>query len=160
MSAWIKASAYALAGTGAQILFRGDDRPGLDPFTFVIHSDGRIYFAIQDQAQNSPNVSIDIPLNQWTHILASFSAKTGELRMYKDGELVSRNKCKFLPLKELDSFSAPGIGIGNVQWNGGPHNQPFQGTLADVRLYNAVLAPKAVGFNPKPWKNSSESNRG
>ena len=151
VSTWIKATSYVDRGPGAQILFRGDDRSGADPYSFVIHPNGRVYFSIQDLGQNASNVNTELPLNQWTHIVASYDGERGILRMYKNGVLNTMETTKVVPLAKLDKTQAPGMGIGNVQWEKGGHNQPFHGILADLRLYNTLIEPKEIGFNPEGW---------
>src|SRR5688572_16785402 len=47
VSTWINLRSYVNHGPGAQVLFRGDDRNGLDPYTLAVHSDGTINFGVQ-----------------------------------------------------------------------------------------------------------------
>jgi hypothetical protein len=151
VSTWIKPSTYVERGPGAQILFRGDDRSGIDPYSFVIHSDGRIYFSIQNEKQEAANVNATVPLGQWTHVLASFDSRSGLLKMFLNGKLSTTEETSILPMTKLDAKQGAGLGVGNIQWDKGPHNQPFHGVIADLRLYNTVLEPKDVHFDPQGW---------
>ena len=149
VSTWLYPRSYVNDGPGAQILFRGDDRNGLDPYYFVIESDGTINFAVNDDKGRGMKVKAELPLNKWTHITANFNNKTGELNMWLDGEQVAYARTSVRPFKNLDTGTAPGFGIGNVQNNRGPHNQPFNGMLADLRLYDQVLTPEQAGYDAK-----------
>lgn len=151
VSTWIKPITYVDRGPGAQILFRGDDRSGVDPYSFVIQGDGCIYFSIQDEQQQAANVKAQLKLNEWTHVLASFDSKTGMLKMFLNGKLSASNTTTIRPMVRLDAKQGAGIGVGNIQWDKGPHNQPFHGILADLRLYNCVVEPKDVSFDPQGW---------
>lgn len=150
VSAWLNPEAYVDRGPGAQILFRGDDRSGLDPYSFVIHPDGRIYFSVQNEKDVGEWVAHAIPLNSWTHVVASFDAEIGLLRMYVNGQILETKWTKVRPFAKLSTDGA-GVGVGNIQWDRGPHNQPFHGTVADLRLYAAVITPKDVGYSPSGW---------
>ena len=151
--AWLKPAGYVLAGPQAQIMFRGDDRPGLDPYSFAIHDNGTIFLRINDPDNRSEDVTsaTKLPINTWTHVLASFDAGKQIMKIFINGELSGTTKTILRPLGRLEAIDSAGIGIGNVQWDKGPHNQPYHGTLADLRLYNVALEPKDIGFNPKGW---------
>lgn len=150
VAAWIRPRAYVTDGPGAQILFRGDDRSGLDPYDLVIHPDGTIWFAIQNDREQWAAVGAELPLGQWTHVCASYDESGGPtkrvLRMWIDGKLVAMSTTSRAPLSNLDKRWTPGLGIGNVQNDRGPHNQPFNGTLFDLRLYDVVLEPDETGY--------------
>jgi hypothetical protein len=146
ISTWIYPRSYVNDQCGAEILFRGDDRCGIDPYWFAIESDGTINFGLSDADGRGMKVKADLPLNRWTHVTASFDAQTGALNMWLDGEHAAYARTKSRPFLKLDPNQSPGVGIGNVQNDRGPHNQPFNGMLADLRLYPVALAPEQVGF--------------
>lgn len=146
---WIYLRSYRNDQSGAQVLFRGDDRDSLDPYSLVVHPDGTINFAICSEKGDRPSVSGEIPLNQWIRVTASFDSDSGEMRLWLDDRLVAHRFTSQRPLSTLDAGTAPGIGIGNVQNDKGPHNQPLNGTLADLRLYRTVLEPREAGWTPR-----------
>ncbi len=148
VSTWVYLRSYVNDGPGAQILFRGDDRAGLDPYALVLHGDGRVCFGVNDSTGASGEVSSPITLKRWVHVTASFDAATGEMKLWIDGRLEGTASTERRPFVVLDRGSAPGIGIGNVQNDRGPHNQPLNGTIADLRLYGAALSPAAAGWRP------------
>jgi hypothetical protein len=151
VSVWLNLRSYVNDGPGAQILFRGDDRPGVDPYTLAILSDGTVRFAVQNEFDRGRITMGDIPLNRWVHVLGSWQSDTGELRLWINDELVSYQRTSIRPFADLDQGQAPGVGIGNVQNNHGPHNQPVNGQIFDLRLYRGAFTPDQLGiFNNQP----------
>ncbi len=147
VSVWINPRIYVNDGPGSQILFRGDDRNGLDPYTFVIHPDGTINFSIQDENQRGVKVSAELPLRRWSQVVANWDSETGFLRMWLNGELVGLYRTNCRTFADLGAGWTPGVSVGNVQNNRGPHNQPFNGMLADLRLYRGAWTPSDIGVN-------------
>lgn len=148
ISTWIYLRAYVKAGPGAQVLFRGDDRPGLDPYQLVIHGDGTIVFAIVDPKNEVDQVSASIPLKKWVHVLGSFDSEAGEMKLWIDGHATMTIPTAHQPMRTLSKGDAPGVSVGNIQNDKGPHNQPLDGIVADLRLYDSAVKPAAAGYRP------------
>lgn len=142
VSTWIYLRTYHNDGPGAQILFRGDDRSGLDPYSLVVHPNGTIHFSVQDAQDRGFHVSAEIPLAKWTHVLGSWDMETGKLRLWLNGENVAFATTTVHPFATLDKGWTPGLGIGNVQNEKGIHNQPMNGQLMDLRLMRGVWTPE------------------
>lgn len=150
VSAWVWMA--KTPGHAGQIVFRGDDRDGNDPFQLVTWADGSVHFGITDRGNEGEEVGTTMPVARWTHVVGSLDDRTGSLRLYLDGVMVKEKTTKLRPNVDLDATTAPGIGVGNIQNPGfSYHNQPFIGKLADVRIYPVALTPKEVGFNPEGW---------
>ena len=149
ISCWVKLRSYLTAqnsAAGSQILFRGDDRSGHDPYHLTVLQDGTIAFAIEGP-HSGAFVSAPIELGLWTHVLGSFDFKSGALRLYMDGRLTAFSTTRVRPIKDLFEGSRPGVGIGNVQAaSGGAHNQPLNGQICDLRLYDLAVTPEIAGF--------------
>ncbi len=148
VSTWVYLRSYVNAGPGAQILFRGDDRSGFDPYDLVIGADGTVAFGICEANGNTAYVATEIPLKAWVRVTGSFDADSGEIRLWLNDRLLATRFTARRPFAALDSGWAPGIGIGNVQNDLGPHNQPLNGTITDLRLYPEVLDPADAGWRP------------
>lgn len=144
ISAWVYLRAYVNHGPGAQILFRGDDRRGLDAYTMAVHPNGTLHFGITDPANEARSVGGEVPLRRWMRIVAAFDGQKGRLDLWIDGKNVAHGETDRRPMVSLDPASAPGIGVGNVQNEAGPHNQPLDGMIADLRLYDAALTPDQI----------------
>lgn len=142
LSCWIYLKAKPKYGSSpqAQIIFRGDDRPGLDPYQLRVSADMKWEFGIQDAQNRLAMVSSPAELNAWTHLCGTWDGQTGIERLYVDGDLVAEEKTDIRPMKELDIHYSPGISIGNVQNPYGPdHYQPLNASLAEVKIYDGAL---------------------
>lgn len=150
VSVWVNARSYVNDGPGAQLLFRGDDRNGHDPYRLVIHNDGTINFGVQTADDQGAHVTAELPLHRWHHVLASFedSGNRNErrLRLYMNGNISAFRTTSFTPFDQLVRGESPGIGIGNIQNERGRHNQPFNGTLFDLRVYRGAWSPDQLDF--------------
>ncbi|MGV3616826.1 MAG: LamG domain-containing protein [Fimbriimonas sp.] len=150
ISAWVWPR-QVQAGPG-QIVFRGDDRDGLDPFQLVSWPDGTIHFGIGDPQSRGIDVSAPLTVGRWTHVTATFDDRKGKIGIYLDGKLTEEKTTDLRMLTDLEGSAAPGIGIGNIQ---NPlfshHNQPFDGKLSDIRIYPFVVTPREAGYAPEGW---------
>ena len=150
ISVWLKPYAYVIAGPQAQIMFRGDDRPGYDPYSLAIHDDGTVFLRFD----NDQNITSEcrsktkLPLNRWSHVLANFTIATQTMKIFVNGVLETSTKTPYHPLGVLDDVVSAGLGVGNTQSDNGNYNQPYHGALADLRLYNVAVDPTDIGFNP------------
>jgi hypothetical protein len=145
VSLWINPRSYVNDGPGAQILFRGDDRGGVDPYYMAIHGDGTINFSVQDETQRGMRVTAELPLHKWSQITANWDSETGFMKMWLDGVLVGMARTTVKPFANLDRGWTPGVSVGNVQNDKGPHNQPFNGMISDLRLYRGAWTPDELG---------------
>jgi subtilisin-like proprotein convertase family protein len=140
LEAWV----YPAAGhTGNYILFRGDNRPGNDPYGLSGQSDGTLQFQIDDPNNNAASVSAPLPgNNQWMHVAGTFDGYTGELKLYINGVVVSSNITTLRPVGPLIAADSPGIGIGNVGEN---INQfPWYGEIDEASIYGRALSASEV----------------
>ncbi|MBI1334273.1 MAG: hypothetical protein GC165_15495 [Armatimonadetes bacterium] len=153
ISAWLKPYAYVLSGPQAQIMFRGDDRPGLDPYSMAIHDDGTIFlrFDSDDNVTTECKSTTKLPVNQWSHVVGTFDSYAHAMKIWVNGKLENTTQTDRHPIGRLEAIDSAGLGVGNVQWDKGPHNQPYHGVIADLRLYNVALDPEKVGYDPKLW---------
>jgi len=151
VSVWLFLRSYVSSGPGAQVLFRGDDRGGLDPYQLTVRCDGTIGFGIESEQNLGAGVIGEIPLNRWTQVVGSFDEKRGKLQLWIDDKEVAMDMTTRKPFSNLDPAYAPGVGIGNVQNDQGPHNQPLDGVIADLRLYRGAFSPGDIDDGTPPW---------
>lgn len=133
------------------VLFRGDYRPGLDPYTLNIAGLGANFsanFNIEDASNNSAGVSAPLPgVNQWLDIVGTLDDATGAMRLYINGVELASTVTSVRPLGPLDPTETPGLGIGNFQST----NQSgyFMGLMNEVRICNVALTPdQFLGSTP------------
>jgi hypothetical protein len=141
ITAWICPSKYP--GDMGFILFRGDDRNGLDPYTLAITSDGHVRFQITDEDNNSGTVTSNTtaPIGTWTFVSASLDDATGNMTISLNGILLATVTTTVRPIGELVD-KTPGLGIGNVQST--YCNFPFIGSIGDVKLYDTPTPTPSV----------------
>lgn len=149
VSAWVRLERYWTSGPGAQVVFYGDARSGLDPFDLTITGGGTVKFGISDADYKGNSIAAELPLKEWTHVTASYERDSGLLRIWINGDIAGMARTRRKPILALDPKEAPGMGIGNVQGPQRGHNQPLAGQVADVRVYHRSLTPEQVGFVPR-----------
>ena len=132
---------YSTPQPEGQIVFRGDDRDGLDPYNLEIEIGGYLHFKIFNDANDYSDLatSFPLPFNQQLHVAGTLDADTGEQNLYVNGVLVASRITAIRPIRKLDSSQIPGIGIGNVQ--SATDSEYFDGTISDVRISNIALSP-------------------
>jgi hypothetical protein len=134
---WINISSYPVAHEG-HILFRGDDRIGLDPYDLRIIPGGKIEMLIASQSEYI-KLNAPIPSRQFVHVAATLDSLTGSLRLYLNGTIAAETTTTIRPFRDLSQSYAPGIGIGNTQGSGSEHNSPFHGTIDELSVYKRSL---------------------
>jgi beta-galactosidase len=120
-----------------RILFRGDDRIGLDPYALSF-ANGNATFAVCNLANQFAVVSAPVPLTQWTYVAGTLDDATGIMRMYINGNLAATTTTTIRPFGALDPTQKPGLGIGNVQ--SATYNEYFNGTIDEVRISDQALS--------------------
>lgn len=121
------------------IVFRGDNRAGLDPWFLGILDTGQLRFQIANEL-NHPAMTDSpkpLPLGELIHVAGTFDHEAGVLSLFINGECVATNDTDIRAAGHLGG-SSPGIGIGNLQCAG---NQAFRGLIAEVRICGTALPP-------------------
>ncbi len=144
---WVKANAIPAAGQQGEILFRGDDRGGLDPYSLSLQPNGQLRFEVVS-GPGSTNLWATMPIGQFVHVVGTLDDATGQMNLYLNGGLISQTVTTVRPFGALDPASNPGIGIGN---HGGypttPHNFPFNGLIDELKVYDNALTASDVVAN-------------
>ena len=129
-------------GDGYLIFFRGDHRPGLDPYALSMQGNSTVDFAITDANGNSAIVGTSLVYNQWTHLAATLDGGSGTMSLYTNGQLAAQTVTTIRPFGALEADQSPGVGIGNV--NDGGNNFPFLGDIDEISLYSHALTPTKI----------------
>ena len=152
IEAWVKA--LSLPTQQGMILFRGDDRGGLDPYEIKVTSDGSLQFGIHDGSTKTA-INAAMPLGQFVHVAGTLDHATGSMSLFINGVLMGQRTTAARPFGNLDPNSNPGIGIGN---HGGypntPHNFPFHGLIDELKVYDNALTASEVLANFNATKGS------
>ncbi len=125
-----------------QIVFRGDDRPGLDPWFLAVSLDGRLMFHIQDEQNRYTQLHSPqrLPTDRIIHIAGTLDEGSRSMKLYIDGKLVAAGETNLQPMGPLDPGTLPGVGIGNIQ--SATYPEGFNGLIAEVRICNRALRPE------------------
>lgn len=130
-----------------QILFRGDGRGGLDPYTFTVDSSRRLFFLVTSLTSASVIASEPITLGQWYQVAAMLNHATGRQSIFINGVEVASTITAVRPFGQLDNTREPGLSIGNLYTRFG--DQPFTGLIEEVRLSNVAMLSSG-GEVPEP----------
>lgn len=150
ISAWL--SIWSVKNfLGSEVIFRGDDRNGLDPYYLTINpaSEGRamVQFAIEQVPGpgDEPGVflSAPIPLRQWVHVAGVLDDATGWMRLYVDGKMAAAATVRMRPFHLLDPTQRPAVAIGNTNSPAGCP-EPFHGLIDELMVFNRALSPDEV----------------
>ena len=126
------------------IFFRGDSRPGLDPYALTVESSGPLQLLItaSSGAQITLRTTNAVPRGQWKHVAASLDGGSGAMQLYLDGAMVAQTNTSLRPLRDLDAASGAGVGIGG---HSGTYNYfPFNGLIDEISLYARALSPSEI----------------
>jgi hypothetical protein len=129
-------------GDGYCIFWRGDNRPGLDPYVLSMQGNNNLRFYIEDESGNFAFVGTNINYNQWYHVAATWDGESGIMKLYINGQLASQTVTAVRPFGDLIPEDSPGVGIGNL--NDGQNNFPFTGDIDEISLYNRALTAAEV----------------
>src|ERR1035437_9520866 len=129
-------------GNGYVIFFRGDHRPGMDPYYLSMQANNTLRFGVCDAAGNSGFVETTVNYFAWTHVAATLNGAAGTLSLYTNGVLAAQTVTAVRPFADLLPDQSPGIGIGNV--NDGGNNFPFIGDIDEIALYNRALSQAEI----------------
>jgi hypothetical protein len=145
---WVRVDGLPTVPSLGEILFRGDDRGGRDPYQLAVSSTGNFAFYI-DSLTTRVGVTTPIPsMGEPLHVAATLDDASGAMRLYINGVRMAQSVTAIRPFADLDPASNPGIGIGN---HGGhpttPHNFPFHGLIDELKLYDHALTAEEVLAN-------------
>ncbi len=124
------------------IFWRGDNRPGLDPYYLSMQDNHTLRFGICDANNNAALVDTTLNYSSWTHVAATLDGGTGTLSIYTNGVLAAQTSSSVRPFGNLEPDQSPGIGIGNL--NDGGNSFPFIGDIDEISLYNRALSSTEI----------------
>jgi hypothetical protein len=131
-----------------EVLLRGDQRFGLDPYSLSVRSDDGVSailgFGLTDQSDHVAAINSLMPTGVWTHVAATLEGATGLMRLYTNGVAAAETSTAIRPLGPLDPLYSPGVGIGNHSSQPGPFLMPFRGRIDELSVYNRALLTSEV----------------
>ncbi|MGI9471520.1 MAG: Calx-beta domain-containing protein, partial [Rubripirellula sp.] len=144
---WVRVDSFPTSGHGL-VLFRGDDRGGLDPYHLTTTPSGQIQFMVSNLTQGATSLNAAMPQGELVYVAGTLEDATGEMSLYLNGERVAQKTTSIRSFGALDPESNPGIGIGN---HGGypstPHNFPFHGLIDELKIHDVALSDAEILAN-------------
>jgi WD40 repeat protein len=143
---WIKVNGLPTNYNFGSIMFRGDDRPGLDPYSLDLLPDGRLRFEVCSTT-GTADVYASVPMGQFVHVAATLDDATGAMTLYENGAVVAQTTTTVRPFGALDPTQQPGVGVGNSNALSN-YNVPFNGQIDELSVYNrALTAGEVLGIS-------------
>lgn len=140
---WIKVNGLPTNYNFGSIMFRGDDRGGLDPYQLDITKNGDLQFGIDNASNQGISIVAPIATGQWVHVAATLDDATGAMTLYENGTVVAQVTTTIRPFATLDPTQEPGVGIGNSNALDN-YDVPFNGLIDELSVYNRALTPGEV----------------
>lgn len=146
ISAWVKVMGLPeLSHYWGQILFRGDNRIGLDPYFLAVGPFGTYTFQIDSADGNFASVQAPVHMNQWVLLTATLDDRSGLMTLYINGKSAANVGTTVRPLRNLDSNANPGIAIGDEgNYANMPSHEHFQGDIEEVELFDVALTQSQI----------------
>lgn len=139
---WIRVSNSPPTTNFGSIVFRGDNRGGLDPYQLVIRPSGNIQFQINGTTSGA-SIEAPVPTGQFVHVAATLDDATGAMTLYENGAVVAHTTTTARPFGALDPTQNPGVGIGNSNYLNN-YNVPFNGVIDELAMYGRALSAGEV----------------
>ena len=146
MEGWIKVNGLPTNYNFGTIMFRGDDRGGLDPYQLVIKPNGDLQFQINSTTRVTA-IQAPIPMGQFVHVAATLDDASGLMTLYENGAIAAQITTTVRPFGPLDPTQQPGVGIGNSNAPSS-YDVPFNGLIDELSVYNrALTAGEVLGID-------------
>lgn len=156
ISAWIYLKTYGSAGVNRRIIDKSTFASGTNGWLLCVRPDGSLGFG--GPVFGSDTAPGTIPLNTWTHVTAVFDDTVEHLYINAVQSEIP-NDTVLLPLPPDVPSS---LKIGN---RAGATDQPWDGYIDDVRVYDRVLSEDEVrelynkgsgteNYNTKVWSDN------
>lgn len=146
ISGWVRVDSYPPPTQDyGFVVFRGDDRPGLDPYFLGVQADGNLVFGITGESE-ATHLRAPIPTGKFLRVTASLDDHTGLMRLMFDDRIVAQTVTAVRPFHDLAPNAHPGIGIGNhASQPVSQYNMPFHGVLDEITISShTTLAPSSL----------------
>jgi len=148
LEAFVKVRGFNHNGVANFIIFRGDDRPGLDAYWLSLDPRAcTLNFGVQGSHRDGgvPTAILKVPfttLDRTLHVAGVLDDKTGFMGLYIDGEVVDSMTTSVRACARLHPLYQPGLGIGGFFAGHPPGSFCLDGIIDEVRISNVALKPQ------------------
>ena len=142
VSAWVNIPAYPASGANYRIFDKTNSSGASGPEMYITNTgtiasaNGRYVTTAANSISNGT-----VPLNTWTHVLATIDTATGTIKIYLNGTetTYSTQTTGAGALTNSDAANSFGIGAAIAA-----ATRYFVGSIDDVRVYNRVLTSAEI----------------
>jgi hypothetical protein len=149
LEAFIRCDGQAFSFSESQIIFRGDDRAGLDPYFLELDPNGALGFGVEPEVPDAISWLVSplpVARNVLLHVAGTLDGVTGQQKLYINGQEVASTNTTLRAFGRLDPSQSPGLGIGNTQ--SPSYGEYFDGVITEVRISDVALEPRQFLFAP------------
>ena len=146
VEAFIRIDSIPFTPGNMQIVFRGDNRPSLDPYFLALdRNTGKLFFSIQDATNTMERIysPTALPVGIPLHVAGTLDDASGAMRLFVNAQPVASVVTAIRPFADLSPTDLPGFAIGNLETAGA---QYFHGIIDDVRVSDRALDPDEFLF--------------
>ncbi|MEO7358345.1 MAG: LamG-like jellyroll fold domain-containing protein [Ignavibacteria bacterium] len=140
LEAWINPS--TLSGFSKGIIAKGAPQGSSLIYGMRLEPTGRIIIATNGSVRLRSKVSTTVPVNQWTHVAATFNFSTGLFSFFFNGQLDTTAS---------SSGAAPIISTDTLFFGVSGSSTPFAGMMDEIRIWSRALASTEIRDN---WRTS------
>lgn len=136
IEAWIKPS--TLSGFSKGIISKGGAFGTNLIYGMRLEPTGRIMVATNGIARLRSKVSTTVPVNQWTHVSATYNSSTGLFSFYYNGSLDT---------SAVIASASPASNTDTLYFGISGSTTPFSGLMDEIRIWNRALPSLEVRNN-------------
>ncbi|MEO8666608.1 MAG: LamG-like jellyroll fold domain-containing protein [Ignavibacteria bacterium] len=140
LEAWINPS--TLSGFSKGIFAKGTPQGSSLIYGMRLEATGRIEVATNGIVRLRSKVNTTVPVNQWTHVSATYNFPTGLFSFYYNGQLDT---------SAIVAGAAPGSNTDTLFFGVSGSSTPFAGMMDEIRIWNRALASTEIRDN---WRTS------
>lgn len=143
VEAIVNIDALPSAGNLAQIVFRGDDQAGLDPFYLgFLGEQLRWYIEGPSPGASALHASFTGLVDELVHVAGTIDDATGAMKLFINGAEVASTTTTRRPTLSISPLSGCGISIGALEdCSFSSPQQYLDGIIGEIRISNTALAP-------------------
>jgi len=136
IEAWINPN--TLSGFSKGIISKGGAFGTNLIYGMRLEPTGRIMIATNGSARLRSKVGTTVPINQWTHVSATYNSSTGTFSMYINGALDSTSTV---------AGASPASNTDTLYFGISGSTTPFSGIMDEIRVWNRALSSLEVRNN-------------
>ena len=117
-------------------------RNGFRPYGIALEQNGKLTGSIYVGGERrSLQSETEIPLNEWIHVVFTYEAASGRMRLYLGGELEGEQEA---PPGEVEAIEGRPMTISLPKSEALEEFRAWPGRLDEVQIYNRALGPDEV----------------